>query len=57
MPGASQQAEYGAEGILDYDAVPQDDRQDQRRRHPVSLTDPGRGTGVARAAGQAGTVR
>jgi hypothetical protein len=37
MPGALPQGEHGAERILDYDAIPQDDRRERRRRHPVSL--------------------
>jgi hypothetical protein len=39
MPGARQQAEHGAEGILDHDAISQDDRRERRRRHRVSVTD------------------
>jgi hypothetical protein len=39
MPGTLQQGEHGAEGILDYDAIPQDNRRERRHRHPVSLAD------------------
>jgi hypothetical protein len=40
MPGALPQGEHDPQGILDYDAIPQDDRRERRRRHPVSLADP-----------------
>src|SRR5437867_6804305 len=39
MPGALQQAEHSAGGIFDHDAIPQDDRQERRRRHRVSVAD------------------
>src|SRR5690242_18965087 len=41
MPGARQQAEHSAEGILDHDAISQDDRRERRRRHRVSVADRG----------------
>jgi len=39
MPGALQQAEHSAEGILDHDTISQDDRRERRRRHRVSVAD------------------
>jgi hypothetical protein len=39
MPGARQQAEHSAEGILDHDSISQDDRRERRRRHRVSVAD------------------
>src|SRR6185369_16218887 len=39
MPGALQQAEHSAEGILDHDTISQDDRRERRRHHRVSVAD------------------
>jgi hypothetical protein len=39
MPGALQQAEHSAEGILDHDTISQGDWRERRRRHRVSVAD------------------